>query len=175
MNNNEDSLPGRTEKLIPLVRKTFGDGMTLYADANSSYDAAKAIRIGRIMEEHRLRVLRGAVPVRSLGETKEVADALTIPVAGGEQESSHWRFRQAILHRMVDIVQPDLHYYGGFVRAMRVARMAALAGMPCTLHMSGSGLGYLDVIHFASSCPDPGRIRSSRAKARFRSTATRRA
>jgi L-alanine-DL-glutamate epimerase-like enolase superfamily enzyme len=53
-------------------------------------------------------------------------------------------------------VQPDLHYYGGFVRAMRVARMAELAGMPCTLHMSGSGLGYLDVLHFASCWPDPG-------------------
>ncbi len=67
-----------------------------------------------------------------------------------------WRFRQMIYHRVVDIVQPDLHYFGGFVRCLRVARMAAEAGMPCTLHMSGSGLGYLDVIHFASCCPDPG-------------------
>ena len=52
MSNNADSLPGRTEALIPLVRKTFGDGMTLYADSNSSYDVPKAIRIGRLMEEH---------------------------------------------------------------------------------------------------------------------------
>src|SRR5262249_51324901 len=44
MSRNADSLPGRTEALIPLVRKAFGDGMTLYADANSSYDAREAIR-----------------------------------------------------------------------------------------------------------------------------------
>jgi L-alanine-DL-glutamate epimerase-like enolase superfamily enzyme len=156
MSNNEDSLPGRTEALIPLVRKTFGDGATLYADANSSYDARHAIRIGRMMEEHKYAFYEEPCPFDHLEETQEVADALSIPVAGGEQEFSHWRFRQAIYHRMVDIVQPDLHYYGGFVRAMRVARMAALAGMPCTLHMSGSGLGYLDVLHFASCCPDPG-------------------
>jgi L-alanine-DL-glutamate epimerase-like enolase superfamily enzyme len=57
---------------------------------------------------------------------------------------------------MVDIVQPDLHYYGGFVRAMRVARMANAVGMQCVPHMSGAGLGYLDAAHFVSCIPNPG-------------------
>ena len=35
--------------------------------------------------------------------------------------------------------------------------MAALTGMPCTPHMSGSGLGYLDVVHFVSSIENPGK------------------
>ncbi len=60
-----------------------------------------------------------------------------------------------IAHRALDIVQPDLHYHGGFIRSMRVARMAHAAGMLCTPHMSGSGLGYLDAAHFASCLPNP--------------------
>ena len=44
------------------------------------------------------------------------SDALTIPVAGGEQEYSDWRFRGMIADRGVNIVQPDLHYYGGMIR-----------------------------------------------------------
>ena len=52
MSKNADSLPGRTERLIPLVRETFGPEMTLYADSNSSYDAEQAIRIGRLMEAY---------------------------------------------------------------------------------------------------------------------------
>ena len=60
-----------------------------------------------------------------------------------------------IKNRVVDIVQPDLHYYGGFIRSLRVARMADAAGMLCTPHMSGSGLGFLDVAHFASCMPNP--------------------
>src|SRR5206468_6183924 len=52
MSRNADSLSGRTEALIPLVRKTFGDQITLYADSNSSYDAPEAIRIGRIMQDY---------------------------------------------------------------------------------------------------------------------------
>jgi L-alanine-DL-glutamate epimerase-like enolase superfamily enzyme len=156
MSRNADSLPGRTEALIPLVRKAFGDDMTLYADANSSYDAPEAIRIGRLMEAHRFGFYEEPCPFDWLWETKEVADALTIPVAGGEQEFSLRRFEWAIEHRGLDIVQPDLHYGGGYIRATKVARMAAAAGMQVVPHMSGGGLGYLDVVQFASFTPNIG-------------------
>ncbi|HEX3654652.1 MAG TPA: mandelate racemase/muconate lactonizing enzyme family protein [Pirellulales bacterium] len=156
MSRNADSLPGRTEALVPLVRKTFGDRMTLYADSNSSYDATEAIRIGRLMQDHGYAFYEEPCPFDDLWSTKEVADALTIPVAGGEQEFSLRRFQWAIENRGLDIVQPDLHYGGGFIRATRVARMAAAAGMPVVPHMSGGGLGYLDVIHFASFTPNAG-------------------
>jgi L-alanine-DL-glutamate epimerase-like enolase superfamily enzyme len=154
MSNNADSLPGRTEKLIPLVREAFGPDMVLYADANSSYDVPKAIEIGRLMEKHGYGFYEEPVRFDHLDDTKRVADALSIPVAGGEQEFSLWGFRWAIENRAVDVVQPDLHYFGGFVRCMRVARMAAEAGIPCTLHMGGTGLGYLDALHFMACIPN---------------------
>jgi len=155
MSKNADSLPGRTEALIPMVREAFGKEMTLYADANSSYDAKEAIRVGRLMEEHGYAFYEEPCEFDHLEETRAVADALTIPVAAGEQEFSEDRFRWTIANRGVDIVQPDLHYYGGFIRSMRVARMAHEAGMLCTPHMSGSGLGYLDAAIFASCIPNP--------------------
>ena len=154
-NDNADSLPGRTEKLIPLVRETFGKAMTLYADSNSSYDVPKAIEIGRLMEEYDFAFYEEPCQFDRLEDTKAVADALKIPVAAGEQEFSEYRFRWTIANRGVDIVQPDLHYYGGFIRSMRVARMAHAAGLLCTPHMSGSGLGYLDAAIFASCIPNP--------------------
>jgi L-alanine-DL-glutamate epimerase-like enolase superfamily enzyme len=156
MNRNVDSLPGRTEALIPLVRKTFGDSMTLYADANSSYDAGEAIRIGRLMEKHGYAFYEEPCEFDDLWSTKEVTDALTIPVALGEQEFSMHRWRWMIANRGMDIVQPDLHYGGGFIRATQVARMAAVARMQVVPHMSGVGLGYLEVVHFASFTPNIG-------------------
>ncbi len=154
MRNNQDSLPGRTERLIPLVREAFGPSMTLYADSNSSYDVREAIRLGRLMEKHNYAFYEEPVEFDDLEGTKQVTDALTMPVAGGEQEFSEWRFRWMIHHRAVDIVQPDLHYYGGFIRTVRVARMAEAAGMKITLHMSGGGLGYLDAVHCISALPN---------------------
>jgi L-alanine-DL-glutamate epimerase-like enolase superfamily enzyme len=155
LSKNADSLPGRTEKLIPLVREAFGKEMTLYADSNSSYDVPNAIRIGRLMEENGYAFYEEPCEFDRLEDTKAVADALRIPIAGGEQESSEYRFRWVIANRGLDVVQPDLHYYGGFIRSMRVARMAHEAGLLCTPHMSGSGLGYLDAAHFASLIPNP--------------------
>jgi len=156
MSNNRDSLPGRTETLIPLVRREFGDQMTLYADSNSSYDVEHAIRVGRLMEDNGYAFFEEPCPFDHIWDTKRVADSLTIPVAGGEQEFSMRRFRWVIQNRGLDIVQPDLHYFGGFIRSTRVARMAAVAGMPCTVHMSGAGMGYLYVLHFASYVPNAG-------------------
>ncbi|MCL4194013.1 MAG: hypothetical protein KJZ87_19910, partial [Thermoguttaceae bacterium] len=51
MSRNADSLPGRTETLIPLARKKLGDRIAIHGDANSSYDPPKAIEIGRLLEE----------------------------------------------------------------------------------------------------------------------------
>jgi L-alanine-DL-glutamate epimerase-like enolase superfamily enzyme len=156
MNRNVDSLPGRTEALIPLARKTFGDDFTLYADANSSYDVANGIRIGKLMEAHNYSFYEEPVPFDEIWETKEVADALTIPIALGEQEFSIRRFQWCIENRAADIMQPDLHYFGGYIRSTRVARMSAAAGMKVVPHMSGGSLGYLDLVQFASFTPNIG-------------------
>ncbi|HIQ22613.1 MAG TPA: mandelate racemase/muconate lactonizing enzyme family protein [Planctomycetes bacterium] len=155
MSRNADALPGRTERLIPLARRALGPRIDLHADANSSYDPPQAIRVGRLLEEVEAIYFEEPCPFDHLEETKRVADALRIPVAGGEQEYSQWRFRRTIANRGVDIVQPDLHYYGGLIRSTRVARMAAAMGMPTTVHISG-GFGFVYMIHFASVTPDIG-------------------
>jgi L-alanine-DL-glutamate epimerase-like enolase superfamily enzyme len=152
----DDASTRRDLALVALTRKTFGDQMTIYADANGSYDIPTALRIGRVMQEHRLAFLEEPVPFDFYDETKQIADQLSLPVAGGEQESSLRRFRWMIEHKGVDVVQPDLFYFGGFVRSIRVARMAAAAGIPCTPHLSDGGLGYLYVAHFASCVPNAG-------------------
>ncbi|MGH9673194.1 MAG: mandelate racemase/muconate lactonizing enzyme family protein [Bryobacteraceae bacterium] len=156
MSRNADASPGRSERLIALSRKTLGDGIDLHGDANSSYDPPHAIRIGRLLEEVKAVYFEEPCEFDDAEGTKVVRDGLALPVAGGEQEYSHWRFRWMIAHRGVDIVQPDLHYYGGMIRSIRVARMAQLAKMPTTVHISG-GFGFVYMLHFASCVPDIGR------------------
>ena len=156
MSNNTDSMPGRSEGLIHIVRKALGDKVKIYADANGSYDCRKAVEIGKLMQDNGIDMFEEPCPFDHLEQTKCVADALTIPVAGGEQETSLRRFRWIVHNNAVQIVQPDLHYNGGFIRAIRVARMAAKAGMTVIPHMSGDGVGYVDVLHFASCTPNIG-------------------
>jgi L-alanine-DL-glutamate epimerase-like enolase superfamily enzyme len=156
MSNNADSIPGRSEGLVRIVRKELGDNVTIFADANGSYDAEHAIRLGRLMEDHGIDMFEEPCPFDWLEETKRVADALSIPISGGEQETSLRRFRWMIENSAVQVVQPDLHYNGGFIRATRIARMAAKAGLTVIPHMSGGGTGYAEVLHFASFTPNIG-------------------
>jgi L-alanine-DL-glutamate epimerase-like enolase superfamily enzyme len=155
MSRNEDSLPGRTEGLIPLSRKALGDRIAIHADANSSYDAFHAIEVGRMLEAIGAEHFEEPCPFDDLEATRQVTEALTIPIAGGEQEFSEVRFRDMIARRCVDITQPDLHYYGGMIRSTRVARMSAALDMPTTVHISG-GFGFVYMLHFASFTPDIG-------------------
>ncbi len=146
----------RDHTMIPLTRKTFGDKMAIYADGNGSYDVPMAIKIGRLMEEYKLAFFEEPVPFDYYDETKQIADTLKIPIALGEQESSMRSFRRIIETNVAQVIQPDLLYFGGLTRSIRVARMAAAAGKDCTPHMSGGGLGYLYVAHFASCVPNCG-------------------
>jgi L-alanine-DL-glutamate epimerase-like enolase superfamily enzyme len=156
MSHNRDYPPGRTEALIPMVRKAFGEQMILYADSNGSYDVVEAIRVGQLMEEYRFDFFEEPVPFDWYEETRQVNEALTIPIAGGEQEPSLHNFRWLLGNHALDIVQPDIFYFGGMIRSMKVARMAEVMGKGCTPHTSGSGLGYLYMMHFVSALPNAG-------------------
>ena len=94
-------------------------------------------------------------PFDDFDDTKKVTDALTIPIALGEQEFSHARFKSMIRHGVADIVQPDLFYYGGLIRSIRVARMADLRNLPTTVHLSG-GFGFVYSLHFAAAVENIG-------------------
>lgn len=146
---------GRSEKLIPMVRKKFGDKMVCYADSNGSYDVAEAIKFGKLLQEYKYAFYEEPVPFDWYEETKAVADAVEIPMAGGEQEASMHAFRWLIANDGVDIAQPDVYYFGGLIRSMRVARMAAAMGKTIVPHISG-GLGYLYMVHFVSSISNAG-------------------
>lgn len=151
---HDDVSNSRDLALIPGVRKAFGDDMILYADANSSYDIPTALRMGLLLEAEGYAFYEEPVPFDHYDETRSVADALTIPIAFGEQEVSMRRFRWLVENDAAQVIQPDLLFNGGLIRAIRVARMAALRGYPCVPHMSGGGLGSLYVLHFASAVPN---------------------
>jgi len=149
-------LPGKSEKLIPMVREHFGSNWNLYADSNGYYDTEGAIKIGKVLEENKYSYFEEPVMFDHFEEIKKVADALSIPVANGEQDYSFYNFRWLLANEGLETVQPDNYYFGGLIRSMKVALMANAFGKTCTPHMSGGGLGYLYNIHFVSVLPNAG-------------------
>ena len=150
MRNNADSVPGRTERLIEVARTTWGPDITLYMDANSSYDHQKAIEIGRLMQEYEYGWLEEPCPFEQYEETKKVTDALEMNVAGGDQDCNLGHFKVMIRDRHIDMVQPDLMYNGGLIRALRVAQMAKEGGLRITPHSPKHNPELATLLHFGS-------------------------
>ena len=154
--HDRDAAPGRTEKLIPAVRKAVGDGVQLLADGNSCYTPPRAIEVGRRMEDNRYFWFEEPCPYWELEWTAEVAAALKMNVAGGEQDNDLAQWRRMIRMNAVDILQPDLCYVGGFTRAWRVAKMGQKAGKLVVPHSSHLSLVTLFSLHFMAAIPNAG-------------------
>jgi len=154
LSRNADASPGRTERLIALARKTWGGGMKLYVDANGSYDARYSLEVAKMLKEHDVVFFEEPCPFEDLDETKAVADALDMPVAGGEQDASLPRFEHMARNRVVDILQPDMLYNGGFIRNHRTNVIARHYGLPLTPHSPYRGPRQALSTHFCATLPE---------------------
>jgi len=153
---DRDEWPGRTEEIIPTMRRVLGPDVDLLADANSGFSPARAIEVGRMMEDHGLRHYEEPCPYWELEQTREVADALAIDVAGGEQDCDLSVWKRMIAMRAVDVVQPDVCYLGGLSRTLRVARLAEAAGLPVTPHCANLSMVTLFTMHLLRAIPNAG-------------------
>ena len=152
-----DEWPGRTEEIVPVMRQAMGDGIDLLVDANSGFSPQRAIAVGRMLEDHGICHYEEPCPYWELEQTKEVSDALAIDVTGGEQDCSIPTWRRMIAMHAVDIIQPDVCYLGGIVRTLRVAKMGADAGLPCTPHSANLSMVTLFTMHLLGAIPNAGK------------------
>ena len=152
-----DEWPGRTEAIVPAIRKALGPEAHLLVDANSGFSPTRAIEVGRLLEAEGVEHYEEPCPYWELEQTKEVADALAVAVTGGEQDCELATWRRICELPAVDIVQPDILYAGGIGRTLRIARMAAARGLPVTPHAANLGLVTLFTMHLLPTLPNAGK------------------
>lgn len=152
-----DEWPGRTEAIVPEIRRALGEGVALLADANSGFSPRRAIEVGRMLEGEGYEHFEEPCPYWEMEQTREVREALSIPVTGGEQDCDLPVWKRMIAMRAVDVVQPDVLYLGGIERTLRVARMAAAAGLPVTPHSANLSMVTLFTMHLLGALPNAGK------------------
>ncbi len=152
-----DEWEGRSEQIVPTLRKGLGDEVALLVDANSCYSPRRAIEIGKMLEDCGVSHFEEPCPYWELEQTKQVTDALSIDVTGGEQDFYMPVWRRIIGDRVVNIVQPDVCYVGGLSRAMRVARMAGEAGIPVTPHAANLSMVTIFTMHYLGALENAGK------------------
>jgi L-alanine-DL-glutamate epimerase-like enolase superfamily enzyme len=152
-----DEWPGRTEAVVPTVARALGDGVAKLVDANSGYSVPRAIEVGRLLEAEGISHYEEPCPYWQLEQTKQVTDALSLDVTGGEQDWDLATWQRMIDMRAVDVVQPDVMYMGGLDRTLRVVDMAARAGLPVTPHSANLSLVTVCTMHLLGAIANPGK------------------
>ena len=155
--NDVDEWPGRTEEVVPVVSRALGDGIAKLVDGNSGFSSKRAIEVGRLLEAEGINHFEEPCKYWELEETREVTNALSLDVTGGEQDWDLATWQRMIDMRAVDIVQPDVMYMGGIWRTLKVVEMAKRAELPVTPHSANLSLVTICTMHLLGAIDNAGK------------------
>jgi L-rhamnonate dehydratase len=133
--------PAHDVRLAEAAREAAGEADILI-DAGLGYvdDAEVAIRVARELERLGVFWLEEPFEPDEYEAYAELADAVEIRVAAGEQDTTRWGFRELIERGHVDVVQPDVTRCGGITEMLRIAELAREKGVETVPHAWKSGI-----------------------------------
>jgi L-alanine-DL-glutamate epimerase-like enolase superfamily enzyme len=153
---DRDEWPGRSEEIVPTVRRVLGDDVALLVDGNSCYRPESAIELGKLLVDNGICHFEEPCPYWEYEWTRQVTEALPIDVTGGEQDNNLALWKYMIDNDTVDVYQPDICYMGGIERTMRVVKMAAAAGKIITPHTANLSLVTIFTLHLMGAIDNAG-------------------
>jgi D-galactarolactone cycloisomerase len=140
-------------RITRALRRAIGPNVGLMIDANHAYDSVAAIRLGRMVEDLDIGWFEEPVPPEDLAGYRDVRAALSIPVAGGECEFTRYGFREVLISRSIDILQPDTCAAGGLSECKKIADMAAAFGVRYIPHVWGTGIALAAALQLLAVLP----------------------
>jgi L-rhamnonate dehydratase len=133
--------PKHDVELAAAAKEAAGD-CEILIDAGLGYggDAKTAIDVARELEQIGIFWLEEPFEPDEYEAYAELADAVDIRVAAGEQDTTRWGFRELIERGHVDLVQPDVTRCGGITEWLRIAELARERGVETVPHAWKSGI-----------------------------------
>jgi len=117
---------------VRAARRSVGDGVELYVDANGAYSRKQAVRVGAALDACGVTWFEEPVSSDDLAGLALVRDRLQADVAAGEYGYDLAYF--ARLAPSVDCLQVDVTRCGGISELLRVAALAAGHGLSVSTH-----------------------------------------
>ncbi|HEX5816404.1 MAG TPA: mandelate racemase/muconate lactonizing enzyme family protein [Methylomirabilota bacterium] len=127
--------PRENRRRVEAVRKALGDGVKMMVDVNQKLDVLGAIRQAQLLEDLDLVWYEEPVLADDLAACAEVARAIRIPVATGENNYTRFEFREAIERRAATYLMPDVCRANGFSEMLRIGALAAAHQVAVSPHV----------------------------------------
>lgn len=142
------------EELVAAVRRGAGDRVDIMLDIGFGWrDAEHAIVMTRRLARYRPRWIEEPLPPDDVEGYARLADAVDVPIAAGEENTTRFEFDELITRGHLDVVQPDISRCGGLTEARRIAAMAHARGRTCVPHAWSTGIVSAASLHLLATLP----------------------
>ena len=143
------------EELVAAVRRGAGDDVEIMLDIGFGWrEADHAIAMTRRIAKYRPYWIEEPLYPDDLRGYARLADAVDVPIAAGEENTTRFEFEDLLERGRVDIVQPDVTRCGGLTEAKRIATMAHALGKPCVPHAWSTGIISAASLHLIATLPN---------------------
>lgn len=119
---------------VAAVRQAIGPGVALMVDGNGKWDLPTALRLAPALAEHDVRWFEEPIWYDDVEGHRRLADAISTPIALGEQLYLLDHFRAFITAGAVHYVQPDAVRLSGITEWWQVAELALAHRLPVVSH-----------------------------------------
>lgn len=145
---------GHKQDLLNLeaVRQALGPDLGIMVDANQSYSYHDVMKIAHELAAFDLTFLEEPLPINDIEAMAALAAAVEIPIAAGENYYTRFEFRDILVKRAVNIVQPDIIHAGGITETKKIADMASAWNVPLAPHIHAT-VGVAASIQLLTACP----------------------
>lgn len=144
---------------VTAAREALGDQVELMVDAGQSYvdqgwDFNMALRVARQLEKLNLSWLEEPFACDQIEDYVRLAQEVDIPIAAGENEYTKYGFKELIVRRAIDIVQPDATRSGGILESKKICAIADAFNLRVAPHIFTSGVSLMANLHVIASTPN---------------------
>ena len=117
--------PRENRRRVEAVRRAVGDDVRLMVDVNQKLDVLGNFRLAAALEDLDLVWYEEPVLADDIAACAEVARAIRIPVATGENHYTRFEFRELCERRAARYLMPDVCRANGFSETLKIGHLAA--------------------------------------------------
>jgi L-alanine-DL-glutamate epimerase-like enolase superfamily enzyme len=151
--------------LVAAVRQAVGDRMEIMVDANQTntsywprqgpiWTYERALATARELEALGAVWLEEPLPRYNFRDLARLCEAVSIYIAGGENNRGLHEFRWMLEQGVYDILQPEALVSEGLFQCRKIGAMAEIYNRLCVPHMGGTGIGMAAHLQLAASMPN---------------------
>ncbi|NKB67356.1 MAG: hypothetical protein GKR89_09875 [Candidatus Latescibacteria bacterium] len=131
----------QTVEMVAALRDQIGPQADLMMDCWMCYDVDYAVRICEALRPYTMRWMEEMLLPQDWNGHRALRQRLPWQsMATGEHWSTRHPGLRALEEGLVDLIQADLMWIGGFTEAMKLAHAADAAGVPMCLHTGANDL-----------------------------------